>query len=254
MINESELDIDIVKIFITLWKQRWKVIIITTLSLFIGVSYSIYNKPKFETKIELRLIHVFESDINKIDKLFYDSFYSLDLFSNWKKLSDDKILKFESINNTINQNGFSIRKSISDNLIVINSINVDNKASIVIKTNELDLIKSIYNYLEFVNSFITNAYRDELLSNLEIVFDLYRGDTQNQSFLEKEILDIKKLVKNIDNDQLVISIGLPNTPVLVSKPTNSILFISIIIGFLFSLFFIFFLIFIENIKHDLNKK
>ena len=251
MNNEKELDINIIEIIRIIYNKKWKVITITILSLFIGISYSIYSKPKFETDIEYKKNESFDLSLTAIDSLLYNSLNSLDIFSNWKKTSDNKILKFEEISNSTNINGLEFKRDIGQNLIEFNS----NKEyrSIILKTNQIDLIKNIYSYLEFINSFITKTYSEELLTNLTIGSDLIE-EKINYNNLDLELFNIKKSISKIKNGELLIEFKPPTESKLVSTPTISILFISVIIGFLFSIFFIFFSDFIKKIKHELDKK
>ena len=83
---------------------------------------------------------------------------SLDIFSSWKKTSNNKILKFEEISNSLTLNGLEFKEGNDQNLIEFNSIK--EYRSIILKTNQIDLIKNIYSYLEFINSFITKTYSE----------------------------------------------------------------------------------------------
>ena len=251
MNNEKELDINIIEIIRIIYNKKWKVITITILSLFIGISYSIYSKPKFETDIEYKKNESFDLSLTEIDSLLYNSLNSLDIFSNWKKTSDYKILKFEEITNSININSLEFKRDIGQNLIEFNS----NKEyrSIILKTNQIDLIKNIYSYLEFINSFITKTYSEELLTNFTIGSDLFKEEKINYNNIDHELFKIKKSISKIKNGELLIEFKPPTESKLVSTPTISILFISVIIGFLFSIFFIFFSDFIKKIKLELNK-
>lgn len=255
MINENEFEFDLIEIIKDIINHKWKVIIITGLSFFIGISYLIYNKPKFETEIE----YIFNTSFSAIppEKEYLEiSFYSLDLFSNWKKMSDDKILKFEVIDNTLKQNGLIIKKNIDQNLIEFKStkINGKEKHSIIINTNKIDLLKSIYSYLEFLNTINTNIYNEKLLDNLVIASSLLRDNPSDQSILDKEILNLKKILNEIKGGELLFKFSPVSIPKLVSIPPILILFISLFIGFFVSLSFIYLLKLIENIKHELNKK
>lgn len=252
MNNENELDINIIEIIIIIYNQKWKVITITILSLFIGISYSIFSKPKFETEIVYKKNESFDLSLTAVDSLLYKSFNSLDIFSNWKKTSDYKILKFEEIINSININSLEFKRDIGQNLIEFNSIK--EYRSIILKTNQIDLIKSIYSYLEFVNSFITKTYSEEMLTYLEIGSNLIKEGEINVNNIDLQLFKIKQSISKIKNGELLIEYSLPTEPKLVSTPTISILFISVIIGFLFSIFFIFFSNFIKKIKHELNQK
>ena len=252
MNNEKELDIDIIKIITNIYNKKWKVITITILSLFIGISYSIYSKPKFETDIAYKKNESFDLSITAIDSLFYNSFNSLEIFSSWKKMSDNKILKFEEISNSTNLNGLEFKRDTDQNLIEFNSIK--EYQPIILKTNQIDLIKSIYSYLEFVNSFITNTYSEQLLNDLTIGSELIKEEKTNYNGLYQVIFKIKQSISKIQNGELLIEFSPPTKSKLVSTPTISILFISVIIGFLFSIFFIFFSNFIKKIKHELNQK
>ena len=250
MNNENELDINIIEIITIIYNQKWKVITITILSLFIGISYSIYSKPKFETEIEYKKNESFDLSVTAIDSLFYNSLNSLDIFSSWKKTSNNKILKFEEISNSLTLNGLEFKEGNDQNLIEFNSIK--EYRSIILKTNQIDLIKSIYSYLEFVNRFITNTYSEQLLKDLSIGSELIKEDKINYNSIDLVLFEIKRSISKIKNGESLIEFSLPTKSKLVSTPTITILFISVIIGFLFSIFFIFFSNFIKKIKQELN--
>ena len=252
MNNEKELDINIIEIIRIIYNKKWKVITITILSLFIGISYSIYSKPKFETEIAYKKNESFDLSITAIDSLFYNSLNSLDIFSSWKKTSNNKILKFEEISNSLTLNGLEFKEGNDQNLIEFNSIK--EYQPIILKTNQIDLIKSIYSYLEFVNRFITNTYSEQLLKDLSIGSELIKEDKINYNSIDLVLFEIKRSISKIKNGESLIEFSLPTKSKLVSTPTITILFISVIIGFLFSIFFIFFSNFIKKIKHELNQK
>ena len=246
----KEQEIDLIKILISLWIEKWTVFLFVVISLSIGVAYSLNIEKRFESKVSLSILTVppLYEDINVIND-FKENYFSSTVFQEWKLIHSDSKLDFDNISNIKTIDGYELSKSQSESLIefrlLFNDSDLVGDPLILIKTNDLSILKDTYNYFQFINDVLKKKYILRTKSEIESVKFI-----STESLGMQDILLLPRFLILIKNS-LVIDFNKPSLPVKVFPSNKVILFLSLILGFGFGFGFII----IKNalINYKINK-
>lgn len=273
-------EIDLKKLFTTLWDGKLIIIISLLLSLVIGISLSINKKSLFQSKIFFSVLNQPPFYLkDKVNDDFQKYFYSKNIFDSWKKISSYE-LSYTDFSKDMIIDGFKYTRKINDQIIRIEkSEDLPEVTYFILDTNNLSLLNDFYSYILYVNEQITLEYYqiaiDELdlldsrlneLTDIDIKFnydveeldklsvdDLIKFNIKDKLLtldndLIKSVLFLDRFIKAIDDNKKIFAIQPPTYPDKIVPKTNPTISISLILGFLFGVFIVIIIKFIRSIK------
>ena len=241
MKNKKKVDeVDLIKIFISIWQNRFHIILITIFTLSLGLGYYFLNKQTFVATTKIEKISIFEEDLyHNYNSLINNIKSKIDFSKNFKEINKEYLysLFIEKINNR-EALGFALDKykildkqkfkneslyleaiqRLSLQLVFIPPKNIDGKKGEKIKNFWEIQFKTVdkkkwEQVLEYLNKEINNEIKKELVNQFNIQkqssesirnFEIENIDNQITNSKKKYELE-KQLRLNFLKDQAAIA-------------------------------------------------
>lgn len=250
MIQKQE-DIDLIELLIIIWNGKWLLLALVSLFFMIGVAHlyisgEFTKKPFYQSNINVHINPLIKYNdnpyLNHQSVVFDDfqkTFYSEDIFLDWKEMQDSKIL-FQSIDYKKFKDGDVYLKDLNELLVSF----PDENYFIKISTYQKSLVYEIYSYTKYINEILKSSYINLLNEEIQKIedrnktFNLNNPKLASSNFIY-EIINLEYYIKLINENNL-ISIQVPSDPININKPINFISLIGFcVFGLIVGLFYIF---------------
>ncbi len=265
--NEDDL-INISDLIKTLLKNKKIIIIVTSIITILGVIYALLATPVYKIKANIQTGKIIEikNNGNKIKNIINPVAIKILIISNFDKSNDVKT-KFPKVSALLNKENKNIIKlSIKhlSNKDANNSLNKilskirekENEKITIYKKNIKKKIKILSSQANSLNSEINNI--NTKLNNTQDN-KIYEALINAKTQYHNELFNIKKDINNlqlqispasIDFTHIIGKIFIQKSPIKPKK--KLIVIISFISGFILSVFLVFFLEFIKDIKRKVK--
>ena len=241
MTNKND-EIDLIELYKIIWNQKFFILVFTFLVTLLAIVYVYMKTPIYEVKafIEIGTIDdnlVIENPNNVVQRLKI-------IYMNNPLKKTTMVTKVKVVNNTVN-------------LVEINVQALSNKEAVSLLNNIINGIENVHkskidNYIGFINTHITNLKKQEKeLKNDKNKFD---GSMLVKYNLISKVNDLSLKISsnNIKETQIMGNFITNEYPIRPKK--KLIVVVAFVTGFILSIFLVFFMQFIQNIKRNSNKE
>ena len=145
-------DIDLLELFLILWRGKWILILFIIISVLIGSTFLLLKDSRYVEKVpfyESKLIYsldtlppLYSFEDKQVLLDFKKIFNSKDTFEDWKKNNSQSQVNLEDFINTKLFNGINVSKNESERLTSFNY--KDGNYNIIIRTKNTSLIDEIF--------------------------------------------------------------------------------------------------------------
>ena len=223
-----------------IWKERLTIVLVTLFASGLGGLSIYFSEKQYETTINFQL-DVIPPFLEK-SEAFADAsqfFRRSDLFAEWKKANPGSNLSFEMIDERqiIDGNAFAVDEA--GRFIVIN------KGQLVVRSNDIDLVSDIADYLSFVSTDLTQSYFEQEKQYQSTINSVFNEPELPSSFrngpnasMERAL--VNRFVFKVEQGLRILSVSRPNPPKRIDyRPKMTValyVFLGITIGSVFVLF------------------
>lgn len=233
-------EIDLIKLFQTIWDGKWIISAFTLIAMLIGTGYIYIKDPAYVSKLTYSVDN--KPPFYKEIKVYYDykkKFHSKKNFNDWKKIVGKSLLTFDNISDKDFINGFSIKKSEGQQLATIKD-GKDGKDSpyIILKTNQLSILDEVLKYADFVNEVLSKDYVDKAKDELELINLRFAKLSSVDIGYINHILSINRFLITAKKVTKILFIESPTMPKKKSPKSKLTLFASLIFGGMIGVIFV----------------
>ncbi len=225
-------EIDLLKVFQMFWDRKWLITAFTLIATMIGVTIFSYKEETYESKLSFTIDNIppfNEYDKRKVKNDFDNKFYSKKVFDDWVKNNGKNSLVFDDFSRTEVIDGFVLSKKTDTLNVEIIFSNKKKESYILIKSNELLVLKDFFNYSNYVNHLLAKEYFHLANNELKIIETNFNNTSVDQK-IANFILSNKIYVDKIQKGAKVFTIQYPSKPTRTSLGLKFILALSVILG------------------------
>jgi len=225
-----------------IWNRKRFISFFVFLGLFISLIYLNLAKEIYSSQINIELLNrINQSPIQNL-------FYKKDYFDLWKKSDNNDDISFNSIDRNYfdKSSGYFFLNSNKNFLVEFFEKDKKNPSDrLVIRTNDLKVINSIRNYLNFLNELMQSKEISILSNRIKRIFDIVEKFPDNQ---QDFITHIKTYNKQIDlvKTKGLYEISLPTKPSLIKPKKSLSVFLGITLGGLFGILALYIQVFFKE--------
>ena len=223
-------EIDLLKLFGTLWDGKWFITAFTLIAMLIGSGFLFFKEATYSSKLNLSFDNT--PPFYKTSKVLADldkNFYLKSNFLNWKKNNKKTLLTYDKLSNTENVNGFSVTRHESLQLAIIKK-DVKNNIFIQINSGDFSILSDLFKYTHYINDVMLKDYINRAnyeRKHMEIRFkDLSLSKSNNIDVF----LSIDRFIMNASKGAQVFTIKNPSKPQKTSPRSKQILILSVLLG------------------------
>ena len=258
--THKDQDIDFIEIYKILWSGKLIVFLGLVISILTGFFTINFIEKEFESKI-LITTNNFVSQYNatKIsfnDKTivsdFEDLYYSEIFFLNWKAENDInfnyedfkpiKVINDITFSNKNNKSLIELKYDITTSKDLFGPI------TIIIKSNDKNLIGDFYKYLNHINDQLTKNYTNVLKNEIIFIEDLVENFKDSEERLNLDSYILKKITSEKLLKNSILRITPPSIPVKTAPVYSRIFLILLLFGGVSSIFIVFLRDYINKTK------
>jgi LPS O-antigen subunit length determinant protein (WzzB/FepE family) len=250
-----EDEIDLIDILKTLWLSKKVISIFIILALLIGSGFLFLKDPSYESRLTFDIgdIPPFY-DEEKVSAEFINLFYSRKTFEEWKKNVGNTSLIFKDFVHTEVFDGFTITRDKDDQFVEFSiSKNINAASYFLVKTNQLKLLNSFLSYAFHINETLKTNYITRAKQELDLIEKRFIEADEMTISVVDNILSIDRFIDSINKGANVININPPSKPKRVSLKPSFVITLSILLGGLIGLIYVFILNILRKTKERLTK-
>lgn len=224
-------DIDLLELFLILWRGKWILIIFIIISVLIGSTFLLLKDSRYVEKVpfyESKLIYSLDTlpPLNSYEDKqvlldFKKIFNSKDTFEDWKKNNSQSQVNLEDFINTKIFNGINVSKNESERLTSFNY--KDGNYNIIIRTKNTSLIDEIFDYANFASEVLNLQYISKVNNEYELIKKYFKDFNDNYpkranpGFISK-LLSSSRYVSAIEEGSNTLNIERPTLPINLNAP------------------------------------
>ena len=251
-IQEEELSL--VSLIFIIYEKKIIITIITFISLLIGITFIQIKDNVYESKIyfSVNLIppsfgNVYDTESmivlrRKIEQDFENLFFLKKSFDKWK-LNNNTQIDYDEFSRLIIKDKILFAKKEKDLNLIFKTEKNNAERFIKINSNKAVKLNAYYDYATFINNLLGKLYLTRANQDYNFVFDNLKklNDDEGDNKLELILsnLNINRFKIQLTGGEQILLIKRPTIPQKIYPKNKVIIFISCIIGLIFSLFYIF---------------
>lgn len=236
-------EIDLFEFFETLWNGKWFISIFVAIALLLGSGFLFFKEVAYQSKMNYSINSYppFYDD-NRVSGDFQTKFYSPSVFAHWKEINSDTSLIFEDFSETTVVDGFAVSKTEDEMLATLVSEDKGDKF-ILIKTNQLLILDDFFEYATHINGILKREYVSRAKKELKIIKTrLDELNDANQGWVDQNLdtyISIERYISLANQGTNLLEIKNPTMPEKVSPKSKLIIAVSIGLGIMGGVLFIF---------------
>lgn len=232
-------EIDLFELFQALWDGKWLISSFVATAVLLGGGFLLLKDAVYESK----LIYSVDSippfyGANKASTDFQNKFYSLTVFEEWKKNNNDISLMFEDFSATEVIDGFVLSKNEDEQLAILTS-EKKGGSFVLVKSNQLPMLDDFFEYATHINGLLKDEYVVRAKEELKIIDARFKDLSSADSNIVNTVLSIDRYIVSAEKGAKVLAIQRPTMPKKVSPKSSLILAMSVVLGGMVGLLFIF---------------
>lgn len=234
-------EIDLFNLLEILWLGKWLIIAFATISLLLGSGYLLLQESKYESKISIM------TDIQppfyskeKIITDFENLIFSQTSFEDWKKNNPKSSLILEHISKTQLFDGIEFSKNTYDLQILLKQDKGSN-GFFLLRSAKPEMLDDFFKYSNYIIRLANERHLDRAKYQLSLMEarskDLISLKTSNN--LIQTVVELDLFISSIESGGNVLMVSPPTYPQKVYPKSKAILGISIILGGLLGIIYVF---------------
>ena len=231
-------EIDLFKLFQTLWDGKWLIIAFVVIAVLLGGGFLLSKDPVYKSKLiySLDTIPPFYK-ANKALTDFRNKFYSVSVFEEWNQNNSNASLVFDDFSTTEVLDGFVVTKNENKQLATLAS---EKKGSsfVLVKSNQLPILDDFFEYATHINGLLKGEYVLRAKNELNIINARFKDLGSADSNIVDTVLSIDRYIVTAEKGAKVLAIQHPTMPKKVSPKVSLILALSFVLGGMVGVFFI----------------
>lgn len=228
-------DIDLFKVFETLWAGKQLIFSFVIVSMLLATVYIMSKTPVYESKIHIGINQTSSFyDLKTAPKDFKKKFYSRSMFEEWKK-DNPTMVSFDDFSKVRDIDGYPM-KNIERLATFVR--NKKTRSYIVVNSTDLSILNDFFKYANYINDSMIEDYTIKANEELKLIQKRYKKIlTSNKNIIDK-VLDTDRYIKDIKKEGKVFEIDPPTLPEQVKPKSFRILVISFILGLVLGCFYV----------------
>ena len=228
--SSDSKEIDLVDLIIQVWKARLTLILFVVMSVSLAALYLLQSEKKFASTIVIEISNVpfFESAEN-ISLNYERVFRKKSNFDSWALKNESVAASFSHFNPERNVGGVTF-VSDTGGLLIGFQRNDPNFLNLIIKSNDLLMLKDYYNYASYVGEILEQYYILKSKSLKKIYESRLINNGEISDMVMDKIISIELFGELLQRGESVLIIERPTYPSLQNAGRSGILFISAILG------------------------
>ena len=234
-------EIDLFKLFQTLWDGKWLIIAFVVIAVLLGGGFLLSKDPVYKSKLiySLDTIPPFY-EANKVSTDFQKKFYSARIFEEWKQNNSNISIVFEDFSATEIIDGFVVSKDEGAQLATL-AMEKKGRSAVLVKSNQLPILDDFFKYASHINGLLKDEYVARAKEELRIIDARFKDLGSADANIVDTVLSIDRYIVSSENGANILAIQRPTMPKTIqpkqSKP-SLILSLSVVLGGMVGVFFI----------------
>ena len=210
-------EIHIFDVFNLVWNNKGLILIFIIITLMLSYLFILSQDNQYESRIkyDAYLVPPFYEDA-KIKKDLKQSFFLRSSFICWNK-------------NREKQDNISFEELVDENL-QIKFVSKNNNNYISISTTNKKLLNSMYDYVNFINTALTNKYASRAKLEIIMIKDFYKTYGLPSDSGYEQVLSLDRFIAAVDDGYFTFSVNYPSAPEITGPKPIIVILISFIIG------------------------
>jgi hypothetical protein len=231
-------EVDFFELFQKLWKSKLLITAFMSIAFLLGSIFLLNKDNAYQSSIPSSFNNIPPFlDNARVSTDFKEKLFSKNTFENWKKNYGNTLLKFDDINPVKTVNGYLFSKLEGESLITLKIAKKSRKdtsllITLNIYTNNFPVINDFFKYVNYTNDILKNDY--VLMANNEI-------SSLKIDFAEhiSTLLSVNRYKVDAENGANPLSFQRPTMPINTSIKPHIILILSVILGGILGVIFVF---------------
>jgi len=241
-------EIELIGLMQRMWNRKWIFIVFLVLGLFTSSAYIYFSKDVFQTKIffenNYSIEYVKGDNLKKIQHNFYNEKY----FKEWKKISNNQTLDFNTLSSYNNENFMKEKKEQENFFDEENKKN--NVINLTVFTNDKEKIQAYVDYLSFLQIKMKKDLIEDIKHYKDSIIDTIKKFNKNSNYILRDNSEILQRINfdiiNIDEQDIIV-FHRPTKPKLIKPHKAAIISLGVATSLILAFFIFFF-------KEDFSRK
>lgn len=223
-------EIDLIELIITLWREKVTLVVFLVIGGFAGGLYALAIDETYETTLEYKFYEAppFRSEeqiYTDIERQFYDR----NTISIWEEANPNSALDFDLISDSKVIDGFAFERKTRDRFIAVLP------GLVVVKSNNVNLLADVPDYLKFVSAKISDDYRVKAKKEHDrldrfVANNFEEGNLTEGLTVFERIIAFEEYLDTVSDGAELIYVSRPMTPVVTSLSRRLVFAVSLVIG------------------------
>ena len=232
-------EIDLFELFKTLWDGKWLISAFVAIAVLLGGGFLLQKDAVYESKLIYSVDQIPPFyNAEKVSADFQNKFYSVSVFEEWKQNNINTSLVFEDFSATEVVDGFVLSKDENEQLARLAS-KKKGDTFVLVKSNQLPMLDDFFKYATHINGLLKDEYVVRAKDELEIIDSRFKNLNLGDSNILNIVLAIDRYIVTAEKGAKVLAIRRPTIPKKVSPKVPLILALSVVLGGMVGVFFIF---------------
>ena len=247
-------EIDLFELFETLWDGKWLIGGLVCLALVIGGTFLVFTKAEYSSKL------IYSTDTlppfygeGKALSDFRERFYDKETFEGWLSDNPNTSVRYEEFSGTEIVEGFVLARDEDDQLALFDSEKKKKKSYpfVLVRSNELPKLNDFYLYAQHINTLLSERYIRRSKDELVLIEKKFKEFPSVADAIINNLLAIDRYIAAASEGAHVLSIARPTMPEKTAPRSALILVMSVVLGGIVAVFYIFLRNAIRNRKKQL---
>ena len=247
-------EIDLIEMIRILWRGKWTVCLFTLISFSIGAVHTAVRTPAYESRINvaINLNSPFQSQSKSLQE-FELKFQSRAVFEDWKEGHPDTTLHFDNVSSIENVNGYLFTRDLDTQLI--QNIRLDDaSSSLASNSNDLSTLNEVFRYANFVNRKLSSTHHQRAKEETSNIKKKYKDYMSSNEQIIVYLLTLERFNAALEDGTRLYTIYPPTLPKMTSQNSYLIYLISMMLGAIAGILFVFVSYLFHANRNQLNSQ
>ena len=238
MTNRVHEEVDLFEVFAILWGGKRLISGFMVAALLTGAALLQNQSPQYLSKLNYTLDNAPPFFTQRaLQKDFEEAFFSPDVFESWKA-DRQTSFAFEDISRTQNIEGVLLAKTKGQ---LLNTFEKGKNGAtfIAVKTNDLSIVNDVHAYADYINETLKDRYIQRVTLERDNIEARYGRIAFSDDKLIENLIYIDRYISTAEQGDKPFTVNRPTMPVKTSPNSKIILVLSLVLGSLTGVLFVF---------------